>query len=210
MRIPKAARLSIVLTIVVFTLFKAFKNKKNMYRQFRLTLILALVVLFAGGCKKWFEDDELTLSKKPYSGNELRIDGYYYLMHPACNGFSDTYFLYRDGTALSCGAWVEDSLFDSYEENIRNVISHQYHQNHKTGWGVFHIEGDSIAIERWWFASEQPRLPVYLLKGVILNDTTFHITYSTEPRTGHFSEKDEVYHFHTFSPKPDSTNIFIH
>ena len=176
-----------------------------------LAFVTALmVVLFFGSCKKWFKDEELTLPKTPYLGNELRFDGYYYLMNPVCNAFQDTYFFYRDGTVLSCGGSnVEDSLFGYKDEKIRDIISHGYHQNHKSGWGVFIMEGDSIAIERWWFATESPGLPVYLLKGVVLNDTTFHITSSTWPKTGHVSEKDDVYHFHTFSPKPDSTNIFI-
>ena len=49
-----------------------------MNEKLKLTLFLALVVLFVSSCSKWLEDEKLTLQKTPYTGNELRTDGYYY------------------------------------------------------------------------------------------------------------------------------------
>ena len=86
-----------------------------MYRQLRLILVLALVVLFAGGCKKWFEDEELTLPKTPYTGDELRTDGYYYNMEDG--KIWSTYFFYRNGVLLyGAGTDTLDDNLDKYDE----------------------------------------------------------------------------------------------
>jgi len=44
-------------------------------------------------------------------------------------------------------------------------------------------------------------------EGIILNDTTFQITKYTSG--SNVSERNEVYHFREFHPKPDSTNKYI-
>ena len=73
---------------------------------------------------------------------------------------------------------------------------------------MFLIEDNNIKFDRW-YPSERP-YQAFVREGVILNDTTFHITKSyrsngnTEARV-----RDEIYHFRKFSPKPDSTNRFI-
>ena len=52
-------------------------------------------------------------------------------------------------------------------------------------------------------------MPVYLDKGEIQNDSTFLITKSIRSKTGEEKELNEIYHFKQFSPKPDSTNVFV-
>lgn len=53
------------------------------------------------GCSKWIKDEELTLPKTPYTGNELRTDGYYY-----CTGETAimVVFFYKDGTMIRAGS----------------------------------------------------------------------------------------------------------
>ena len=172
----------------------------------KIKVIVSLSVLLSlAGCGKLFKDDELTLAKQPYIGNELRLDGYYYLMSSVYDCFDDTYFFYRDGTALSCeGSPLYESPFN-YMERLLDGYNNKY----KTGWGVFKIEGDSISIERWWFASESSGVRAGLMEGIILNDTTFQITSITWTGTETVYKKNDIYHFHAFTPKPDSTNQFI-
>ena len=79
----------------------------------------------------------------------------------------------------------------------------------KHDWGTFQINKDSIVFERWYPAEVSKS---YYRSGKILNDTTFVITESYRLRNGkkkEWREKNEVYHFKAFSPKPDSTNRFI-
>ena len=36
------------------------------------------IMLLANACEGILEDDQLSLEKHPYTGNQLRVDGYYY------------------------------------------------------------------------------------------------------------------------------------
>ena len=60
-----------------------------------------------------------------------------------------------------------------------------------------------------WYSPSGGGTPAYVREGKILNDTTFHITTSYRSNGSERHEKDEVYHFRQFYPKPDSTNNFI-
>jgi len=154
-------------------------------------------------------EDKLTLTKQVYSGCQLRIDGYYY--YSADNKLYDTYFLYRDGLIINGGGSSSLTPFESFEKEFSSSYTNEYLSNSKYAWGLFNIQGDSILIERWYPSSGGP-LPVYMRMGKVLNDTTFVITESYRMKKGKKTEVDsesETYHFRQFSPKPDSTNIFI-
>ena len=180
-----------------------------MNRQFTIKLITAIsAILFIGGCGKWQRDDELTLVKTPYVGEELRTDGYYYLMNSQNNTFIDTYFFYKDGTTLSCGGTPEgEPPFGFIEELLNDTSFNNSIKKTKAGWGVFKIKDNTIAFERWY--AREGGLPAGLSEGFVLNDTTFQITSLTRVKTGEVHDKNDLYHFHAFSPKPDSTNNVI-
>jgi len=75
---------------------------------------------------------------------------------------------------------------------------------------VFRIEGDSIKIERSKsFGTTKSYM--YILVGVVQNDSTIHITkdFSSTGNGGKTIMMNQTYHFKQFSPKPDSTNVFI-
>jgi hypothetical protein len=77
----------------------------------------------------------------------------------------------------------------------------------KDCWGVFNIKDNIIKFERWY--PGQGAKKAYVREGIILNDTTFHITKSYRSNGSELKDADEVYHFRKFSPKPDSTNVFV-
>lgn len=179
----------------------------NKHLEHPLVLAFLFLVLM-GGCGKCQKDDELTLVKTPYHGDDIRLDGYYYLMSSTSNSFNDTYFFYRDGTVLSCrGTPVGESPFLFMERLLKDPNISNDLQKYKSGWGVFRIEDNNIAIDRWY--AQEGILPAGLLEGIVLNDTTFQITSLTRVKTGEVREKNDLYHFRAFSPKPDSTNVFI-
>lgn len=179
-----------------------------MNKQLRLILILAITALFSfGGCGKWNKDEELTLAKQPYNGNSLRLDGYYYFLQNG-NVYS-SYFFYRNGVVINGEAAdpnspdpiaFMDTVFSS--ESFADQI-----KRGKTRWGVFQIQGDSIVFERWLLS--EGGLPIGRFYGNIINDTTFIITKREHPYSGKEYQQNDLYHFHAFSPKPDSTNVFI-
>ena len=147
------------------------------------------------GCK----DEELTLQRVPYTGNEIRTDGYYY-SYQVNNStppeeFILAFFLYRNGIILTAGAYNKTDLV-----NFEHKMMERYKTlvKEKTGWGIFVVQNNKIEYEQWSTADGPGGgLPVFKNSYDIVNDTTL-INYS-----------GRIYHFKQFSPKPDSTNNFI-
>lgn len=177
-----------------------------MNEKLKLTLFLALVVLFVSSCSKWLENEKLTLQKTPYTGNELRLDGYYYDMEDG--KIWSTYFFYRNGI-LHYGI-ASDTLDNDLVKYDAWFASEYYSEHLRSGrrrWGVFEIHDDSIVFERWGILEGGD--PVLRFSGRILNDTTFIITKCENPHSGDVCQEQDLFHFRHFSPKPDSTNMFI-
>ncbi|MGI6479007.1 MAG: hypothetical protein ACOX0M_06150 [Salinivirgaceae bacterium] len=176
----------------------------------RLILLLIGILLYSSSCiRDILADDKLTLKKEPYIGNQLRIDGYYYVMD-LNNSVISTLFFYRNGLLLYGGGGRPGSVgFDELEadlftsETFLNTI-----KNHKSCWGIFQIIDNEIRYEKW-YPSSGGGMPAYLSIGEIQNDTTFVITKAIRPKTDETLVLNEVFHFRAFAPKPDSTNNVI-
>lgn len=174
-------------------------------KEMNIKLIIMAVVFSSNSCdKEILLDEKLTLEKESYTGNQLRIDGYYYTQF---RDIHRIYFLYRDGTLFSGGDVYENKL-NEYEQKYQNGSFWDAKKNNKLYWGLYNVDSDDIMIEKWHPSSGGGML-VYLHSGEILNDTTFVITKSVRPKTGEEKDLNEVYHFREFSPKPDSTNNFL-
>jgi len=182
-----------------------FKNNIKMN-----SLIITLFVLLMSNCNKdkiW-KDDELSTNKEPYTGNQLRIDGYYYeLVDGVMHGI---YCLYDNGVIHHLGDGIKFSEINQFEQTITTTEFIEKIRKIKYSWGVFKVEGNQIKFERWY--PSEPPYKAYVRAGEILNDTTFIITESYRMHKGKKTEvkdRNETYHFKQFSPKPDSTNNFI-
>lgn len=173
-----------------------------------LGLLLSLVMV---NCKKsgLFQDDELSLSKQDYTGNQIRIDGYYYFNYSNNSiDYLSTFILYQNGIILYGGSRLLSEL-PELEKSYKDGTFYNNVKSIKFAWGVYKIEGSKITFEGWY--GERP-YRVFGQEGLILNDTTFRITQSYRMKNGKKTEvesKNEVYHFKSFSPKPDSTNSFV-
>jgi hypothetical protein len=173
-------------------------------------LIIIIMSLFCN-CSKdnLWKDDELSIPKTPYLGNELRMNGYFY--HPYGTPEKLTiYFFYKDGTILLAGDHYEMNNRVEFEQSFTTNEFIEKRRNIKYCWGVFKIEGNNIRFERW-YPSEKP-YKSYIREGIIMNDTTFQINTSYRMVNGKKTElasENEIYHFRQFSPKPDSTNQYI-
>ena len=169
------------------------------------------MLLSLTGCEKLSEpDDELSLEKRPYQGDEFRLDGYYYIQASFNSEFGDAYFFYRDGVCLHIGGWSE--TLEELDDYVTAVAfeSNRY-QSRISNWGVFQVEGQTLKFERW-YPTSSGGFPAFVNEGTILNDSTFHITnfYNLEGgRRTEVESRDKFYYFRAFSPKPDSTNQFI-
>ena len=176
-----------------------------MNKKLKTTAFIILAMFVLAGCKKWLKDEELTLPKQPYNGDELRTDGYYY---QAGEKAITVMFLYEDGTMIHAGS-VSVQEISQREEMFKNGEFYNHIKNNKTCWCVYRIENDKITTNYW--VSPKP-FRCYFEEGTILNDTTFVIQRYYRMENGEMTEEwetNETYHFRQFSPKPDSTNMFI-
>jgi hypothetical protein len=174
-------------------------------------------------CKPY---EPLSLQKEKFKGNNLKVNGYYYIFKTKEEGYTlnekkyNTFFLFNDGVyfggkGLSTPTF-NTSRLDSLDIVVKKKVENQgKYEPLQYQWGVFKITDSEIVIERWVTASGGGTYPTQMLIGVIKNDTTihFHTLVGAHPVNYNSKKKvlqiDETYHFRPFSPKPDSTNTFI-
>ena len=181
---------------------------KNKFIGVMKTVMILLLMFLNFNCERhsFKKDDELSLKPTEYESNQLRIDGYYYVTNFNDPQKSMEVFVYfQNGTFSYFGGGFKN--FSDIENRLINTNSIEKLKNIKYCWGIYVIDNDKIKFERWY--PGQGAIKAYVREGRILNDTTFHITKSYRSDGSEERDKDELYHFRPFSPKPDSTNIFI-
>ena len=177
-------------------------------RLYTKTIIILIVFAIFTSCNFWEDDDELSMYRRPYDGNELRIDGYYWenLMLPDGRERIQVYFFYNNGILLSGESMLIDDI-EKNENTFRNGTFHSFAKKYKDNWGIYQIHGDSIVFERWYPSS--PPYKASLRIGKILNDTTFLIRKVMHSDGSAPRSLNETYYFKKFDGKPDSSNKFI-
>jgi hypothetical protein len=155
--------------------------------------VLFIIFLFLLGC----DCEELTLQRENYMGNELRIDGFYATKLYRYDPFiTSIYVLYNNGVLFEPGG-IEGDNSEDLLDFMSSLKDRDFNSGYgdRTFWGIFIIDGNNILIEKWFpSASCAPEQ----LKGEITSDTSFIL-----------ENNNEEYIFYEYSPKPDSTNIFI-
>jgi len=157
-------------------------------------IILILIALVLYSCVRSIPDEELTMARTPYTGKEIRLDGYFTGVSPGQDKYYDYIFFYSNGVAFSFG-------------NLRDIDLNLYLKGNagKTYWSIFRVENNTIHVQGWinlgsgFFGVSQ--LTVEDKYYIILNDTTLYYDASNGYKT--------KYYFKKFSSKPDSTNVFI-
>lgn len=157
-------------------------------------------------CQKLIKYKDFVLTQTHYTGNELRIDGYYYKLRE--DSKISVQCFYRNGIMLNMeGGALSLNEADEYIKN--RFIGDSIHPiNERSLWGLFVVIDKTIKFE-CYYPSDAITKWTYIREGIILNDTTFHITDSYRSDGAEIRERDEMYHFRQFYPKPDSTNNFI-
>jgi len=173
-----------------------------------MKLLLILMFLFLNNsCENlsFKKDDELSLKREDYTGNQLRIDGYYYLEYFNPEKHMEAFVFFQNGVMTYLGGGFSSTI--SIENSMQSDVFIEKLTINKDCWGIFEVNEKVIKLERWY--AGQGAKPAFVSEGVILNDTTFHITKIYRGNGSELKERDETYHFRQFSPKPDSTNNFI-
>lgn len=170
-----------------------------------LSYLSFFLLLTASSCDK--ELQELMMSKTPYNGNELRIDGYYYSDEVDASDYGVAVF-YRDGVCYHLfgtdfteplDEYIEQEILlnSSFVDDLRTTPTHI---------GVFQIAGESIEFETWEAGRD---ITTFSHFGDIINDTAFILRERVNNDQGVTFEENITYRFKQFSPKPDSTTRFI-
>ena len=134
------------------------------------TIVLISVFFINCGKNILCKDDNLSLPKISFAGNQLKIDGYFYGdIDPK---FANIYYLYRNGVFYTSEA---SDLSDAENGTIKVDVSNNLGKQIKGQWGVFTINGNNIEIERWQSNINGCETTIYE-KGNIINDTSFVIT----------------------------------
>jgi len=160
----------------------------------KVRLILFLIIPFVYSCIETLSDEELTITRTHYYGKEFRLDGYYTGLVPGQSVYYNYIFFYSNGVTYYLG--------HTFVEDINQIkIDVESSRKNKSSWGIFHVKNDTIAIQGWRLRDDvyQNLLINYQYK--IINDTTLFYKDSRGDTT--------CYYFRRFSPKPDSTNVFI-
>jgi len=157
-------------------------------------------------CSSLFSDEKLSMQRKDYNGDELRIDGYYYHQEENVKyPHTTVMFFYRNGIVLFAGSSFSCNL-DTVEMDILNRI--EIIKNNKMNWGLFEIYNSELVIEEYYDNPPSSALKTMKSFYEINNDTTIIFR-----RVDHPGYKDKIhntmYHFKHFANKLDSTNVFI-
>jgi len=170
-----------------------------------LYLLICSLSLYLSCCSLLFPDEKLSMQREDFTGNELRMDGYYYCQKENVpDPTTSCIFMYRNGTILS--AYGHSTLdLDVVEKEI--VDNYYNFGKDKWDWGVFIITNNRIEYEQWIVPSES--ISTRKSTGNIENDTTFYITEQYFSYNKKKYSVNEVWHFKHFVNKPDSTNNYI-
>lgn len=171
-------------------------------------VLIPMLMLLNSNCENlsFKKDDELSLKRENYTGNQLQIDGYYYIInYNDPEKTMEVFVFFQNGVLSYLGGGFSSTT--SIENSILSDVFMRKIYINKDCWGIFEVNEKVIKFERWY--AGQGAKPAFVNEGVILNDTTFHITKSYRSNGDDLRERDELYHFRKFSPKPDSTNVFV-
>lgn len=157
------------------------------------------------------EDESFSFDRTNYTGNEIRVDGYYYeAFESEWDGKIETMysimFLFRNGVTLT-GDYPTTTELPVEEDSYKNGDYFEKEKDNKLKWGIFNVSDNMISREIW--ANPNGTYLVYKQKIVILNDTTIQFVSSERLDGSETKALDNTYHFKAFSPKPDSTVSFI-
>lgn len=167
---------------------------------------ISLLCLILCSCKTCKENGNQKLCSDAnwYSGNELRLDGYYY------SEYNDPprrkiFFLYRNGVMFD-GELVPLDELEAKEESYSNGEYYRIAKDFVSKWGHYSVSNGKLKFEKWYPSN---RYIAYVNDGLIINDSTFHIAMSYRCDGSNFLSENVTYHFKKFGPKPDSTNQYI-
>lgn len=182
---------------------------------------ICLLILVSCSLESCFKTvTSLNMERIPYTGKELRIDGYYYsdievLGKNYPSVCMEIAVFYQNGFCIHTGIDLSRRGLSAEDKNLleyieKNILCESFIARLKStpsDIGVFQFNGQSIEFEVW--NQNSPAIIPYHFYGKILNDSTFIIEKYVNCCHTHVFPDNFTYRFKQYSPKPDSTNRFI-
>jgi hypothetical protein len=165
-----------------------------------LLVVAGLSILLCGCNREIF--DNLPVERQPYTGDAIRLDGYYYRdfteYHDPQNVIRKVIFFFGNGIWLWAGTTVANNTteIEALEEGFRNETYHTKYD--RSAWAAFFVDGDTITTEGWAHNGHNWR------------KFKLHKDYITIIDRDNIQDSREwIYHFKKFEGKPDSLSRFI-
>lgn len=163
---------------------------------------------------------ELQMSRVPYNGDALRMDGYYYHFDNSNTlEYVDFAIFFRNGVCYYSNYGLEG--LESGQDTLQFIDSkltdkefgYSYRNLPPAGLGLYMINDSSINLEIWGYLRD---CVTYSVEGTIFDRSSFMLTKETLLQIGKttFTTASglnfaKVFHFRHLSSKPDSTSVFI-
>lgn len=167
------------------------------------------VAVTSASCQKRYD---LGIPRIPYTGNELKINGYYYSFDTLGRNTStpridiDIILFYRNGIVMKHSVEADGTDTLQLIEGHLHSMPTEWMLKTSSGFGTFVILNNTLQLSYWGKAWDYDS---FRYDALILNDSTF-ITkgffINNQSRT---DWNGQIYHFKQYSPKPDSTCVFI-
>ncbi len=190
------------------------------FRIHRLLILFSLVIISIISCSGRDEPlfniqyGHFQMTRNPYDGEEMRIDGYYYSV-PEEDGGRTVLLFYRNGVFIYGGTEVTDTVEKTLSDTLLFIDKWLYpepelmklRRSLPDQIGIYQIDGASLEMEMWerrFFG-----YGVVTMTGNIIDDSSL-IIIDKRDELGYYNfPKNLLFHFRQFSPKPDSTCVFI-
>ena len=161
---------------------------------------ICTLVFMLGGFGRHASLRRHEIAPSPATGNELRLDGYWYTIEKSKirpDLFVTRYFFFKNGKVLfgfNCSPYeLNYRESDFTDEFFKQQLTARYNANLTN----FAVDGGRIEFER---ISPVQDYPHGIFQGIILNDSTFVI--KIERNCGNIETVNEKYHFKAF-PIPE-------
>ena len=159
----------------------------------KVNIVLFLFLCFSQSCLRKLPDEKLTMKQIPYNGYEIKTNGCF-ISDTFGNNLCTYLFFYKNGVNFGLSDRANINNINQFTGGIDS------YRNHKGSWGLFQVENNLLTIQEWQSSVDTIQYIIYNKTFKISNDTTLVIQNDSYIR---------YYHFAKFSPKPDSTNVFI-
>ena len=174
----------------------------------RLSFIMALILMMFYCCK----NSKLSIDRENYDSgiSPLRLDGFYYekntFLDPQGTEWVTIYFLYNNGVLLNQSGIKLNK--PSHDIDIK-PSSKASRKSTVLDWGIFNIQNNTVLEFEKWEPSSGGGAKTNIYTAEILNDSTFVVKQVFSHYNNETYTVQDTFHFMPFSPKPDSTNVFI-